>query len=485
MSETEFKSISVADLKSRLASQRRDPWLVDGLVPRYGVSLVVGAARAGKTMLLCALSATVQAGGPFLGRAAKQTNVMWIAEDRGRLGFVENMERACTSAGVDAGDLQVLDPPGWTLDDPDAVERLAQELDRREVGLLVIDCLRRVTRADENNSAAMGEVVRQLNRLAGDKRAVLVVHHLGASGKTRGSTDLPAGAESEIRVQKSPQCGVRIKASHHMAQDVVVSAKMTVDDSQLQFQLSDDTTDTTVEAAIMKLIQASPSGVTKTQIRKGVKGASTAKDIALSSLVDRGIVVAERGGRSHKYSLASPITAPEGSSNHTAPPPPTPTVPGLPHKGGEPAGKVEQLAGCAGQDEAGRGTEAPGGGESVLDQHLEADDEFKELIAEYEISGELAREVLHMTEHGPALGSRHPALDPAVGWLRQAVAGHAAAGPLSMDDLWSATLKHLEAGNKEEASIRVVDALDVLETAFAELAERAVQSPTLSDSDRH
>lgn len=273
MSTQKFGLISFADLDKKLGDSGKDPWLVDKLIPRCGVTLLVGPPRAGKTLLLCALSAAVKKGVPFLDCATRKTNILWISEDRGRAGIVANMKRACAWHGIKPTEINVFDPQGWKLDDPDEVEKLLTALNSFEIGLLVIDCLRRVTQADENSSTAMAEVCHQLNRLAEDKRAVVVIHHAGNNGKTRGSSDLPASAESEIKVTRDGKSkNVKLVAHHHTAAETSLVAVPRIQDKILSFELGSASRLKNVEQEVLRFLEARPEGVRKSELRKGIGG---------------------------------------------------------------------------------------------------------------------------------------------------------------------------------------------------------------------
>lgn len=305
MSTKKFGLISFADLDKKLGDSGKEPWLVEKLIPRCGVTLVVGPPRAGKTLLMCALSAAVRKGVPFLDCATRKTNILWISEDRGRAGIVANMKRACAWQGLKPTEIKVFDPQGWKLDDPDEVDKLLAALQSSKIGLVVIDCLRRVTQADENSSTAMAEVCHQLNRLAEDKRAVVVIHHAGNNGRTRGSSDLPASAESEIKVTRDGNSkNVKLVAHHHIAADTSLVAVPHILDKTLGFELGSASRLKHVENEVLRFLEARPEGASKSELRKGIGGANSAKDKALDKLVEAGRVLQVKKGRGFCFSLA-------------------------------------------------------------------------------------------------------------------------------------------------------------------------------------
>lgn len=302
MNSQEFQLISFAELEKNLPNLGKDAWLVEGLIPRVGVTLFVGAPRVGKTLFLCALSAAVREGSRFLRRNTKKVKVLWISEDRGRTGIVGNMRRACEYRGIEPSQILVFDPQGWNLDDSKNVDNLLKLLRLHRIGLVVIDCLRRVTQADENNSTSMAQVSHELNRLAADERAVVVIHHAGNNGRTRGSSDLPASAESEIMMSRQDNGrNLRIRANHHIEASTSIVVKPRIDPSSIAFELSDAAQEQMLEQDIVCYLKANPNGINKSHIRKAIKGSSKSIDEALDRLVDIGKVKKEKDGKAIIY----------------------------------------------------------------------------------------------------------------------------------------------------------------------------------------
>lgn len=305
MSEAGFAPKSLEEV-SRSMEGLESGWLVEGLVPLRGVTLVVGAPRSGKTMLLSALTANVLLGEPFLERKTERKRVLWISEDRGRLGFISNIKRACHAEAVDLSAPLIYEPVGFSLDEDHHFDELLDHLDRLGVEVVIIDCLRRVTRAEENSSTSMAEVVKRLNLIASDKRSVIVVHHAGANGRARGSTDLIAGAESEIKIKSSGSNGISIEAFHHIAESVKFFVEPQISSSCVHFTIRDTMTSApktrrNVEQEVLELIRSTEGGIGVTEIRNTIKGGNTAIDAALQNLLARKAITRDTKGRPKKY----------------------------------------------------------------------------------------------------------------------------------------------------------------------------------------
>ena len=60
-----------------LAESEASGWLLEGIIPAAGTSLVVGRAFAGKTRFLCGLTMAMVTGQSLAGRAVKKGGVIW------------------------------------------------------------------------------------------------------------------------------------------------------------------------------------------------------------------------------------------------------------------------------------------------------------------------------------------------------------------------------------------------------------------------
>jgi RecA-family ATPase len=108
---------------------------------------------------------------------------------------------------------------------PEALPRLAATLVRSRPGLLLLDPLIRLHRADENSATEMAVVLDGLRDLArAAKTTVLLVHHArkahsGSSPGTglRGSSDLAAWGDSNLYLRRLPDARLELRIEHRAA----------------------------------------------------------------------------------------------------------------------------------------------------------------------------------------------------------------------------------------------------------------------------
>lgn len=148
-------------------------WLVPGLVPARGVTLMVSPPNAGKTLL--ALDYAAQA-------AAVGRKVLFIEEEGSLRGLQERVRRAVAAAGLLNGKANLLEidwHPQFSLMDASKRQYLVALMEAKKAELVVLDSLAAVSPgSDENDPADMGLVSETLHWIhAETDSAVLALHH--------------------------------------------------------------------------------------------------------------------------------------------------------------------------------------------------------------------------------------------------------------------------------------------------------------------
>jgi hypothetical protein len=73
---------TVVSARGRAIAEAGIPWVVDGIIPAYGMlGFLVAFAKVGKTTLGHAIGAAVSSGSHFIGRKTAQTRVLYIAAE--------------------------------------------------------------------------------------------------------------------------------------------------------------------------------------------------------------------------------------------------------------------------------------------------------------------------------------------------------------------------------------------------------------------
>jgi hypothetical protein len=179
--------------------------LVDGLLPRDGMTVIYGESGSGKTFVTIDLGCHIAAGRPWRGMSVEQGVVVYIAAENPksverriwawkRRHGVEHLPVLVVRSSVDllngsTGDLVAL------------AERVKAEHGR--IAAVVVDTLSRAMTGNENAPDDMGKFVAAVGHIGQAAEAhVIVVHHCGkdiARG-ARGHSSLRAATDVELEV---------------------------------------------------------------------------------------------------------------------------------------------------------------------------------------------------------------------------------------------------------------------------------------------
>lgn len=205
---------TVQQLEKR-AGKHVGKFRLDGILPMSGLVLWVGASQVGKSRLLASIAFHLCAGKPFADLSTTKSRVLWLALEHGDAEVVaRNREN---------GHLKGAAPLYVVNHDIELLESETEQLviataKHHNTDVIVIDCLRRTHRMNENESVVSNDLIHTLRNLA-KERLVVVIHHEGkAATGPRGSSDFAAGFDTVVRLSGGAKAGhhsVRVDARHH------------------------------------------------------------------------------------------------------------------------------------------------------------------------------------------------------------------------------------------------------------------------------
>jgi hypothetical protein len=199
------------DFQTVLFQQSPD-WLVDGLFPRVGCSMIYGPENSGKTLLLVAADTAIRSGLPFLGHRTHRAATLFLAGE-GATGLGERYRACLHQYKVDL-DLDLLEPlrllpEAIMLDDAEEVTRLIRTARQQEaftgvpVGAVIIDSFIEFIGGEETGEG-MARASRGIRTIARELDCcVLIGHHPNAAGQDRGSRHLSFRVESRFKLETS------------------------------------------------------------------------------------------------------------------------------------------------------------------------------------------------------------------------------------------------------------------------------------------
>lgn len=190
--------------RSELDSIRPPEWLVDGIFTT-GLTTLFGPSGGGKSFVGVDWSCHVSTGLPWFGRQVKRKRVLYIAAE-GASGLARRVRSWEKDRGARADDLYVAPQASNAMSVPDMV-LLSQEIQERQIGMVVVDTLARsMTGGDENAAQDIGIVVNALEQIkATHDCAVVLIHHSGVErGRPRGSTALRGAMDTVVICEGTP-----------------------------------------------------------------------------------------------------------------------------------------------------------------------------------------------------------------------------------------------------------------------------------------
>lgn len=194
-----------------------EDWVIPGLVPRAGVTILGGPPKIGKTWVTLDMGISVAVGQPFCGHwPTFKGTVFALLEEDTRRRIQRRLWRLARGRDLDPRALDGLRlnaMSGFRFDREDMLSALEAELAQHRPSLLLIDALARVHGADENDRTGMRAVTVPLQDLCGKYgTAVVLVHHFRKLTKDdekrpageilRGTSDLWALSRSVVGVRR-------------------------------------------------------------------------------------------------------------------------------------------------------------------------------------------------------------------------------------------------------------------------------------------
>lgn len=179
------------------------PYIVEGLLPRGGLSILGAKPKVGKSTLARYLAFCVARGTPFLGLVCEQGSVIYLALEEKR----SELQRIFKGMGAEKDDpihIHVGMAPY------EALSALIPEIERIEPILIIVDTLFKFARVQDGNdyakmSAALEPII-EMARTSGAN--ILCTHHMGKADREGGdgligSTAIFGAPDTMLTMRKS------------------------------------------------------------------------------------------------------------------------------------------------------------------------------------------------------------------------------------------------------------------------------------------
>jgi len=166
-------------------------WLVEGLLPAGALGFVAGPPKKGKTWLGIGVALALATGRPLVGYTTNAVDVLYVALEGSRTGLRARIGALARGLGVnpDSGELDRLHmlyrPRPFDLVEFATADWLADEAERVDAGLVIVDVLRAAARFRENDAEDFARVRDSLEPLLVADRTALLLHHFGKLNETQ------------------------------------------------------------------------------------------------------------------------------------------------------------------------------------------------------------------------------------------------------------------------------------------------------------
>ena len=199
------KGFRFTELKALLMEPEEDrPWLVEGLLPMAGFSIVAAKPKVGKSTLARNLALTIARGESFMDRKTAPGPVVYLALEEKRAEVQRHFQR-----------MGALEEPVFVhvgAAPEEAVHKLTLAIALHKPVLAIIDPLLKLVRVtNANDYAEVSRVLEPLIELARSSGChLLCVHHLGKGERSGadallGSTALFAAVDTLLLMQRHDQ----------------------------------------------------------------------------------------------------------------------------------------------------------------------------------------------------------------------------------------------------------------------------------------
>jgi hypothetical protein len=321
---------TVADLVN-LSHEAPAKQLVDGLLAEGDRFLITAFAGVGKSLFGLDLAFALHCGTQFLGHfATTQARVGYVDEESAPARLGQRLRQVVAGRGINAEqDLPLFRViSGERLDTPAGVDQLFAWVAEHQLGVLVIDTLRRVHRLKENEADDMARIESAMKTLQGKARTELgraltlvVLHHSpkaqsgGAETMARGSGDIIAAADGALYLRKKGADAIEVEHAKARwsgqlepfrvlihATDTSLRLEFAAGDAPKQSRRS-ELHDLIVRILTDEGDPLSRGDIVKRAARAGFKRRQTVQD-ELKAMVEDAQLIKEQAGRVTLYRLA-------------------------------------------------------------------------------------------------------------------------------------------------------------------------------------
>ena len=201
-----FNPISFDELNSMEFPENK--WLVEKMFLANDFTILAGNPDVGKTWLYLLLALKVSTGQKFLGFKTTKTKVLIIDKENKYRTLKDRLRMLGAKENVD---IYFLCSEDWIVT-AETTDELLKWCKEKEIGLVVLDSLRRLHNEDENDSTTINNIYQHFRKLLLSDISILITHHLtkGDNPKMRGSGDIKGCIDAAIIVTEDGENKIKL-----------------------------------------------------------------------------------------------------------------------------------------------------------------------------------------------------------------------------------------------------------------------------------
>jgi hypothetical protein len=192
---------------NEIAIGSKSVYLVKGVIPRAGLTVIYGPPKCGKSFMTFDLTMHIALGWEYRGRRVKQGAVVYAALE-GAEGFkarIEAFRQKWLPETPEPIEFYLIASPMALVADADAlIASIRVKLGSTLPAVVTIDTVNRSLAGSESDDKDMAAYLAAASAIqAAFGCAVILIHHSGLTpGRPRGHTSLPAAADAQIAVKR-------------------------------------------------------------------------------------------------------------------------------------------------------------------------------------------------------------------------------------------------------------------------------------------
>lgn len=152
-------------------------YLVENLIPKNGITAIVGEPGSGKTWLYLLMAKSIISGNDFLDKfSVEPSNILIIEEENGEITLKPRIDKIFGEEEF-YNEIYFYSRRGIKLDDELYIDHLIHFIKENNIGVVILDPIRDLFSGDENSSRDVHKIMSSLTELLRLGVTIIYTHH--------------------------------------------------------------------------------------------------------------------------------------------------------------------------------------------------------------------------------------------------------------------------------------------------------------------